>query len=352
MLDYSQMTRGDFISSLHALILDNPAATLDDLENVVVIALLDRDTQRLVTIAKFDLLSFGDVVEAEIGVEVVRGNFSVVITVIADEDHQTAGELTSHRIAEAMRDNDVPVLSRTHTAALVADGQWRDLDTGATGTLTDPATTPVALARLLDGRGPIPDRDALDKLFAPIAVADVAAVEGDYRAEPAVFIRATLATLREVVALHSEATTDDDRAHAIGRTESELAARVGAMVDESGSARDALLGIALVDIPAAIAIYTHIANQLTGIIRAHMLGAVAVLYYADGHGYHAHEAIHQAIHAGFDEYVPPPVTVRALIAAHRVDVEAETARRFLALGPVAAKFYGIEVPDYNPYTTE
>ena len=106
MLDYSQMTRGDFISSLHALILDNPAATLDDLENVIIIALLDRDTQRLVTIGQFELLSLPDVVAAEIGVEVVRGNFSVVLTVIADEDHQTAGELTSHRIAEAMRARD------------------------------------------------------------------------------------------------------------------------------------------------------------------------------------------------------------------------------------------------------
>ncbi|MGW4720855.1 DUF4192 family protein [Nocardia sp. NPDC004260] len=352
MLDYSQMTRGDFIASLHALILDNPAASSDDLENVIVIAILDRETQRLITIGQFDLVVLPKAIAAEIGVEVVRGNFAAVLTVIADADHQSAGEHTSHLIAEALRDKDVPVLSRMHTAALVAGGQWRDLDTGETGTLTDPATTPVALARLIDGRGPIPDRDTLDRLFTPTTPADVAAVEGDYRANPAAFTRATLATLREVIALHSEATTDDDRAHAIGRTEFELAARVGAIIDESGSARDALLGIALVDIPAAIAIYTHIANQLTGSIRAHMLGAVAILYLADGRGYHAHDAIHHAIQAGFDEYTLPPVTVRALIASHRFDIEAETARRFMALGPVAAKFYGIEVPDYNPYTTE
>ncbi|WP_033247114.1 DUF4192 family protein [Nocardia carnea] len=352
MLDYSQMTRGDFISSLHALILDNPAATTDDLENVVVIAVLDRDTQRLVSIAGAPLFSVHEVLAASVAGEIIRGNFSVVLTVIADEDHQTAGEHLAHLITESLREHEIPILSRSHTAAIVAGEQWRDLDTGETGTLTDPASTPVALARLIDGRGPIPDRDALDRMFAPIDAADVAAVEGDYRADRAGFTRATLATLREVVALYSEAVTDDDRTHATGRTEPELAARIGAMIEESGSARDALLGIALIDIPAAVAIYAHIANQLVGITRAHMLGAVAILFFADGHGYHAHEAIHQAIYATLDEDTTPPVTVRALIAAHRVDVEIETARSFLARGPLGAKAYGIDVPDYNPYTNE
>ncbi|WP_280381609.1 hypothetical protein [Nocardia wallacei] len=360
MIDYRTMKTGDFVASIPALMAD--ADSQAPTENVIAVAFI-RPNGRLLGFAIGIIAGFQEFIPEALASEFKGQDIAARIVLIADSDHAAQGEIYVDMITETLVAAGIPVRSRTHTPAIIKTSPWRDLDSGESGTLPDPAMTPAAIARMIDGEGPIPDPAALEAAFREIEEANMPEADAERRRNPE-FARETLAELRETIAEYAEAANHDDtdsgiigddsaeyyRARILNDTgESGLASRVGVLADTSQSARDALVGLAVIDIPAAAAIYTHLANQLRETPRTHLLAAAAILLHVDGRRFHARKAVQESALAALAADGPIPAVVRVLMAAQAADAETEIARRFLAIGWLAARRHGIQVPEYDFY---
>ena len=377
MIDYIKMTGGEFVSSVAALLMTS-TYSLPEMENSIIIAILHSDGVMhnigIIPIAEFET---HDGTTIEVLGDKHHGPDDLVmrLVAVADAEHAARAVFALDSLADAIEREGIRVANVIMTPKIAAGQQWTDLRTHAHGILPDPAMTAPALAAIVDGHGPLPDPEEVARTFTEYAApADTDHARAEHRDNPRRFARDTLTEARKLISEYSRTYapdfsddwTDggiigadypaDERARLLADTFDGLAASAGVLVEVSGSARDALLGLALLDIPAAARIYSHIANQLEGMARSHMLALAGVLYHVDGRPYHAREALYRCGLAALGEdgrlAETMPVIARALLAAARADVEADTARRFLALGPIAAKRFGIETPDYDLYPAE
>ncbi|WP_067469658.1 DUF4192 family protein [Nocardia amamiensis] len=376
MIDYIKMTGGEFVSSVAALLMTS-TYSLPEIENCIIIGILHSDGVMhnfgVIPIEKFDA-------HDENTIAILGGkhhgpdDLVMRLVAVADADHAARAVFALDALADAIEREGIRVLNVIMTPKIATGQEWTDLRTKEYGTLPDPAMTAPALAAIVDGHGPLPDPDDIARTFAQTTPADTDPARAEHRDNPRRFAKDTLTEARKLISEYARTYapdfadhwTDggiigadypaDERARLLTNTADGLAARVGVLAEVSGSARDALLGLALLDIPAAARIYSHIANQLDGIRRSHMLALAGVLYHVDGRPYYAREALYLSGAAALIEEghlsETMPVIARALLAAARADVEADTARRFLALGPAAAKRFGIDTPEFDLYPAE
>ncbi|MGW4720850.1 DUF4192 family protein [Nocardia sp. NPDC004260] len=351
--------------------------SLPEIENCIIVAILHSDGVMhnfgVIPIEKFDS-------HDENAIEVLGGrhhghdDLVMRLVAVADTEHAARAVFALDSLVPALEREGIRVLNVLMTPKIAAGEHWTDLRTKEYGILPDPAMTAPALAAIVDGHGPLPDPEEIARTFAQTTPADTDHARAEHRDNPHRFARDTLTEARKLISDYARTyapdftdhPTDggvigadypaDERARLLANTADGLAARVGVLAEVSGSARDAMFGLALLDIPAAARIYSHIANQLEGIRRSHMLAIAGVLYHVDGRPYHAREALFLSGTAALIEDGPlsetMPVIARALLAAARADVEADTARRFLALGPAAAKRFGIDTPEFDLYPAE
>lgn len=371
-INYVKLTAGDFASAMGAVFMttfDLPA-----IDDTVIVAVLHADDGSRHAIARIPVATIEDrpemvtekIIEHLHTEDHEPGDLIARIVVVSEDE--TPAVLALSTVAEAVENFGIPVADRIITPRISTGQPWRDMKTGDKGYLPDPAMTAPALAAYVDGAGLLPDPYELEELFDDIEAVETAAARAERRANPARFARDTLLEIRKLIGEYVNAAESDQhsgavigidaadevRAYVLNRTAEGLAARTGVLAHESPAARDALLGLAVIDIQAAARIYTHIANQHHGMDRAHMLAIAAVLYHADGHPYHAREALYRvavAVESEMDQ-TAPPVFARTLAAAAVVDAEIDTARRILANGSQAAKRFGIDTPVYDLYPAE
>ncbi|WP_433635462.1 DUF4192 family protein [Nocardia sp. CA-120079] len=341
-----------------------------NLEHCIIIAVIHNDgTMHSIGVINLEEFDNAAAVEIFAGRSLDSEEFAIRVVAVADADHAAQGVFALDAITGAAERAGISLLNVIMTPKIAAGQHWTDLRTQEYGILPDPAMTAPAIAAIVDGFGPLPDAEEITRLFTEITPADTDHARTTQRDNPR-FGRDTLHEVRKTIVEYLR-TYDpdwadggvigadfaaDERTRLLDNTAEGLAARIGVLVEVSGSARDALLGLAVIDIPTAARIYTHIANQLEGIHRAHMLAVAAVLYHVDGRPFHARDALYRCGLAVLGESghlsETMPVIGRALLAAARANVETDTARRFLALGPIAARRFGIETPDYDLYPAE
>ncbi|WP_280245240.1 MULTISPECIES: DUF4192 family protein [Nocardia] len=236
---------------------------------------------------------------------------------------------------------------RAHVSRIRRGQIWTNIDTSETGTLPDPETTTAAMARMFDGRSDLPDLDYIRSLFAPVAPIDIDAAALAEASKPD-FATTTLRELAKHVIAHME---DNNYGRAMvdivnaRRTAVPLAARVAVLVRQADQddARAALIGLGRIDTTAATMVYTEFANQLTGIARAHLLTAVAVLHYREGRGAYAGEALRQADLEITRHSLTRPAMLELMLHAYSGGLDREQASSLLTVGEHAARQFGIDV---------
>ncbi|GAB2454068.1 DUF4192 family protein [Nocardia tengchongensis] len=256
---------------------------------------------------------------------------SARIIAIAPYSRAGAAIMLADAITGKLAAYGVPVEGRAHTTELRRGGRYTDLDYAEDGIIPDPAATAAMVAAVADGRLILLGRAAATAQFTE-------------RPEPEAdaFIRADIAALRP----GHTATVLRDLSRAIAGNDyptAELAANA-AVLTLYRPARDAMLGLALIDTPAAAAVYTAIGNQLRGRARAHVLAMAAVLYYIDSQGIASYEATRAADDADRDD--SPPL-VKYMQAVHTMAMPVDYVRPLLAMGQIVATRYGVEVPEYD-----
>ncbi|WP_280245511.1 MULTISPECIES: DUF4192 family protein [Nocardia] len=264
---------------------------------------------------------------------------------------------TGYAIADAVRDHlaraGVPIAFRVHTFGIFRDGSWQDIDTHESGLIPDPAATAIAIAHAADGRIITASRAEIEGQFQPGTRADLSKAIAD-SARPE-FPTETLDSLRRVIAAYSDAAAARDSYNApataadayrrAGIDRADLASRVGVLVRQEVPARDALVGLARIDVLAAAIVDTDIANQLTGHDRAHVLAAASIGYYIAGMGNHAHDALRAADKAARTNPGETPELVKLMIAAYKEALSVELALKLLDAGACTLAKYGIIIPD-------
>ncbi|WP_331761069.1 DUF4192 domain-containing protein (plasmid) [Nocardia sp. NBC_01377] len=260
----------------------------------------------------------------------------------------TAG-LSLHRSAlDQLSGIGIRVRGQIHVEQISRGARWRDLTTSFAGTLPDPETSAAALAGILGSVTPLVDLGFIRAHFAPDPdPVDPITAELEARTDPEAFAVVTLRELSRRVGAYAT-TNPDEREEMLAAlvdargTTVPLSARLAYLLRISDPAHAAMLGISLID-PAAATVYTEIANQLTGIDRAHVLTAVAIVHYANENGAHAHEALRFADLAVSEARTERPPLLRMMWEAYAVGIESDQAKFLLYTGKSTAEQFGIDL---------
>ncbi|GAB4590311.1 DUF4192 family protein [Nocardia sp. IFM 10818] len=242
------------------------------------------------------------------------------------------------RLADTIRDQQefhgIPVQGYAYTHILERGAAYTDLLHHTDGIIPDPATTAAAVAAVTDGRIILPGRADYAAVFVERPEPSThQLIQADRDAMRPGFHADILGRLARIIARNTEPTP-------------EIAART-AILTLNRPARDALFGVALVDIRAAAGVYTAIGNQLRGTQRAHLLSVAAVLYYVTGQGIASYEATTHAEAAAHVSHGEAPNLVKLMQVAHSEAIPVEFIRNILAAGQIAAAKYGIDTPEYD-----
>ncbi|WP_067479363.1 DUF4192 family protein [Nocardia amamiensis] len=257
------------------------------------------------------------------------------IVVLAHPARTSAGLAFADIVRDHLEAHAIPVLSRAHTWHITPGAMWTDLDNQGGGTIPDPDTSAAAVAVVARGHRILEARADIAARYIPTTTPDfitrrTAAIHSNRPGFAA-------AVLRELA----------DRIAVNGYPGPGLAARVSILATVDPAARDALLGVGLIDLDAAASIYIDIANQLRALPRAHLLAAAATLYYVTGQGVASYEAISHAQTAARAARAENLSLINFVTTAHARAFRPDLIRRFLAAGQIAAEKFGIAVPDYT-----
>lgn len=261
---------------------------------------------------------------------------AVRMVLVASTRHAGSGLVFADRVRDQIESHGTPVLTRAHAYQIQRGAAWTDLDTQDRGIIPDPATTAVAVAAVARGFIILEARADIEARYTPVETPDfldrrAACIHSKTRG----FIPSVLGEVAALVR-HNEYPP------------AALAARVSILVTIDPAARDALLGIALIDMNAAASAYIDIANQTRGRARAHLLATAAALYYITGQGVASHEAVRHAQDAARQAKAENLSLINLVTTAHARAIRPDFVRRFLAAGQIAATKYGVRVPEYIP----
>lgn len=399
-IDFRVMAPGEFVASLGVEVSPPPGAL--DFHNLLIVALIQATTGKLAATS----ITFLDeiIVPPQVSASALISRFvgdellARIVCVAEDTDIVARGQEWASVFESVLEHGDIRVIDQIYTPRIAGGSPWRDLnDSDRNGTLPEPTETPLALTMLANGELIGSERRAVRALFTPIDRVDLipAFIAASDNPE---YIKETLTEIRETIARYadphntiggknakerraeknrsapdgntadqpthddtedadtppvtSDADTEFARATILDSTADGLAAATGAIISDD-QARDALIGIGLVDVPAAIKVYTHVANQLPGSPRAQLLAIVGILYHLHNQPGYAREAVLASLGAAQEAKIMPPVVTRTFLLGHEFDIdENETARRWASMGSTAARMLGIFTPEYNPYTDD
>lgn len=257
---------------------------------------------------------------------------TVVIIAIADKRNTGAAIAFTDILNDEFTLAGINVRARAHANGLARGAEWIDLDRLTGGFIADTAATAHAIAAITVGRRIFADRRSIAACYttvAPLGSDAIAAAET--AAKSAGFAAATLRALAVTVSRNAEPADV-------------LAAKVSIMITTDNTARDALLGVATIDLPAAAVVYTALANRMHGAPRMYALAAVAYLHLVTGSGPDSLEAITHARAEADRLKVEPNALMSTVTTGHDRLIPVEYLRGLLAVGTAAAAKFGLDVP--------
>lgn len=320
----------------HRIRISTPAALLGAIpallgfvpERSVIVILFGSDRLQLVIRIDHD-----DPDTARIA-DLARDSARVILVAVAEARYAPSALAQLDRLRAAFDAVLVPVGAAYYTHRLEVGASWTDLDTHATGTVADPATSPVTLAQAVElGRQVAASRADLEARYsAADAAADTTAAVAEYESAPTVFVRDTLTALMTAVAQHS--TVDDD-----------LAARVAVLVLTQPAHRDALLALGAIDTEQAREVMAGIARRARGNARVHILTIAGLFAHATGNGAEAAIAYDQARTLTARIRRPAPALLRLAEGALDGVVFPDRIRELFTAATEVTAELGIELPD-------
>jgi hypothetical protein len=193
-----------------------------------------------------------------------RGQFqSALLVAVCDPDHDNTARSTLHTMRDALRGVGVTVRAVFTTHSVTTAGRWVDPDTGANGATTPYTDSPATALGVVEGRVIAGSRDEVQREFSTTEPAPHLDLEAQ---DLAALIADTATTLHRAITGNRAPTT-------------ELAARAAAVVTAHAGLRDAFLRLGVDHELSAGRVWTCIAAQHRGRVRAELLTMAAVAYY-------------------------------------------------------------------------
>lgn len=253
--------------------IDNPASIISAIPAILrfspqssIVALLIRrraGNPEIKTLLRIDLEAADARRLTTATAPVFRDVSAVILVAIAPAD-RTAYAVDALNILKAsFTDLGIATPSRLLAAALDEPGQWTNIDTGDTGDITPFGRTAFAAESVYRGHRVAATREDILAEFTPVP--NPAPILHD---DPADSVEDAFETLTAVI-------TGTDRAH----HHPDLASRLAVLLADV-QLRDVAILISLDHAEAAAALWTQLANQLTGNARLDMLTIAAGAYYA------------------------------------------------------------------------
>lgn len=265
-----------------------------------------------------------------------RTHHSTAVVLIAVAESRYASEALTQldQIRHALDEDGVRVPTALYTHRLEGGASWTDLDHYTTGTVTDPAESPVTTAHaVVLGRHVAKDRAELEARYRATEPApDTTAAVAEYATAPTEFARHTLAAL--IAATTTDTAASDD-----------LAARVSVLVVTTKPHRDAVLALGAIDADNAHHLMAGIARRARHSARVEILTLAGVFAYATGNGPEAGMAFDQALTLAHRMRMPAPTLLTLAEAALDRAVNPDRIRELFGPGTEAATALGIELPD-------
>lgn len=319
--------------------ITTPAALLG-----AIPALLGFVPERSVVAVLFDgnriqLLIRSDSNDVQAAVRVAREartHHSTAVMLVAVAESRYASEaLTQLDTVRAALDEDgVHVPAALYAHRLDAGASWTDLDHFTTGTVPDPAASPVAIAHaVVLGRHVAANRAELEARYrASEPAADTTAAVADYTAAPTDFARDTMTAM---IAATSTNTAASDA----------LAARVAVLVLSTKAHRDALLALGAVDADNAHHVMAGIARRARHSARVEILTLAGTFAYAASNGPEAAIAFDSALTLAHRMQMPAPVLLSLVESALDRAVAPERISELFTVGIEMMAALGIELPE-------
>lgn len=237
---------------------------------------------------------------------------AVLVAVCGDQlaDH---GAETLDIVRDQLTDLDIDIIARLHTADLDQPGHWTNIDTGARGALTPYRDSRHAFGQVLRGEPLAATRDDIVNEFTPTTNPMPITTT-----EPTQFIVNTFETVAAIITESTPATEHP-----------ELATHVGILITTDVHMRDAMLLLSIDNAAPAGRLWTHLANQLTGLPRIEALTLAAACYYAASDAVRAGIALDVAAHDANDHRLDYPRLAQLLHTALSAGISPDQIRHVL-----------------------
>ncbi|SBS77472.1 conserved hypothetical protein [uncultured Mycobacterium sp.] len=237
---------------------------------------------------------------------------AVLLAVCGDQLAELAAE-TLDIVRDQLATLDVDIIARLHTANLDQPGNWTNIDTGDRGPLTPYRDSRHAFGKVLRGEPLVATRDDVVAEFTPTTNPAPLTTT-----PPTEFLVETFETVAAIITGSTPAT-----AHP------ELATRVGILITSDVHMRDTMLLLSIDNAEPAGRLWTHLANQLTGVARLEALTLAAACYYAGADAVRAGIALDVAAHDANDHRLDYPRLANLLHTALSAGISPTEIRHVL-----------------------
>lgn len=301
------------------------------------IVLIFLNEGRLSFVARTDFGTGGRPLKAETVAKTTGADSAILVAVAKD---RTFREVIAEceRVNAMLRGFGVEVEDTYYTPSIEGGETWTDMRTFETGTVVDPTTTEFAAATVLTGKTVAKNRDEITDRYrrtdAPSA--DGHDARATRKAMGENFAPSVLSELADIVGKRQEPTAA-------------LAARVGLLLTTDTQARDATLGLAVIDTAVASETMAAVARMLQGPERVATLTAAGFFAYVDFQG----PSTRCAIDAARAEAAQHPLCNTRLLdlieQALEAGIHPKQMRKVSGTGVgVARSAFGVELPAPSP----
>ncbi|MBZ4566857.1 DUF4192 domain-containing protein, partial [Mycobacterium avium subsp. hominissuis] len=216
-------------------------------------------------------------------------------------------------VRDSLAQLNIPTRIRLTTPTLDQPAHWTNIDAADSGPVTPFNRTAFAAETVFSGKRIAPTREAIVAEFTPAT--NPAPI---LRAAPADIVVDTFETLAAIISGTASADRHPD-----------LATRVAILIADL-RLRDAALRLSIDHADAAAALWTQLANQLTGTARIDTLTLAAGCYYAAGDGVRAGIALDVAASEANAAHLDYPRLAQMLLAALQAGLPPAEIRAALA----------------------
>ena len=249
-----------------------------------------------------------------VGAMRTNGVAAVVLITVADDEHAEQSWIAVAELVENLIDTEVHVLRVLHTAAITPGARYLDLDTGDTGTVSDPRNGEVTAAAVFEGISVEANRAAIAARFAETEeISEAVGLAAAARLGERV-LAATVGELAAAIAADILPGAD-------------LVARTGLILaGNDAEVHRSFLRLSVCGSQCAAQVMTYVAAHLRAMARARALTVAGFCLYLGGSGPAASIALDAAAEAAEYAFEPVPDLTVTLAGALRNGLHPTTLR--------------------------